>query len=98
MLRRTLHGSLVPARLRPGSRNLQAAIERGMVMLDRGEEAAEVVLDRGDSLARHGTELQGQLALAARSPGVIPEIIVLLVDHIESVCGKPGKLRMGAES
>src|SRR3974390_791644 len=97
MVRGALHGSLIPARLRSGSGNLEGAVERGMIALDRGEKAGEVLLDRGDGLPRNGAELQRHLAFAAPGSGVIPEIIMLLVNHIEGMGGKSGKLGMRAE-
>src|SRR3984893_10169432 len=97
MVRRALHGRLIPARLRSGSGDLKGAIERGMIALDRGEKPSDVTLDGRNGLTRNGAELQGHLAFAARSPGVIPEIVVLLVDHIECMGGKSGKLGMRLE-
>src|SRR5437588_1919653 len=97
MVRRALHGRLIPARLRPGSGDLEDAMERGMIALDRGEKAGEVPLDGRNGLTWNGAELQGHLAFAARSARVIPEIVVLLVDHIERMGGKSGKLGVRLE-
>src|ERR1700730_7336776 len=70
MVRRALHGRLIPARLRPGSGDLEDASERGMIALDRGEKASEVPLDGRNGLTWNGAELQGHLAFAARSAPV----------------------------
>src|ERR1700738_1705400 len=97
MVRRALHGRLIPARLRSGSGDLEGAIERGMIALERGEKASEIPLDGCNGLTGNGAELQGHLAFAARSPRVISEIVVLLVEHIECMGGKSGKLGMRLE-
>ena len=77
---------------------LIAYLHRSRDELDRlREQMNEIVLDRSDRLARYGAELQHNLSVAARSPGVVLEVIMLLVHHVEGVGGKAGQFGVRIE-
>src|ERR671913_2064114 len=68
VIRRADHRHLVPGLLRSARRDLEHAIERGMILLDLRQQPLEVRLDAGDCLPRNDAQLQCQFAFARRPP------------------------------
>src|SRR5262245_3719560 len=94
VVRRADHGRLVPGFFGTARGDLKHAIERRMLILDAGQEPLEIALDRRDRLPGNGAKLQDQLAFPRRVPSRALAIVMLLVNHVEGVGRKPGKLRM----